>query len=211
MAVPLLIDEDQKQDPVDAYEAIRRRQVGDLAIVKPALTEAQRDALTGVELGTIILNITNTTIERYDGTSFMPVNQVMEGNYSFRGNVKFGGDPTIAPLGAIHGDWYRCGEYAYFVRCVIKLVPNAGGLVQAGHSRGTDTTRVALLSGDRLGEFAFVGDNGNAEAAFGPEIRGQATENWSGLARGSLMEFLTVNDGTDTQVVGLTISQHRIP
>ncbi|MCP4493129.1 MAG: hypothetical protein GY820_38395 [Gammaproteobacteria bacterium] len=191
-----------------AYKNLRESMVGGAEILL-LLTTTQRNALTPIG-GSIIFNEDNVAIEKYDGSNWVPVNSILEGNYTFQGSTKFGGDTSIDPLGAIHvvGDDPTTSR----IRCIrFQDSATGAGSFQAGHSRGSEDTRDALVSGDRIGQYIFVGDNGVFEAGTGPAIRGITAENWSDTVRGSRIDFLTILPTTTAHNLAFTVSEHGYP
>ena len=71
-----------------------------------------------------------------------------------------------------------------------------------------ETTPAALLSGDRLGQFIFVGDNGSQPASNGPTIRAFARANWSGSDKAGSIDFLTILPGTTGTNLAFTASEN---
>lgn len=204
-----VIEASQKLVAGDAYQNIRFNLVGDTGIL-PRLTTTQRDALTATTDATNILNITTDSIEKFESAAWVPTLEVIAGNYSFQGDTKFGGDAGTAPVGRISviGDDFgstRVRTLSY------SDTAEEGAAVQVGHSRGTEASTEALDDGDRLGQFIFVGSNGTQPASNGPVIRGFATEDWGGSAKGSRIDFLTIADGTTTQVLALRVSENGFP
>lgn len=193
----------------DAVFQVRQGLVGGLEVL-PLLDTSQRDALTGITEGTCLLNSDTTNIERFENSSWVPTNLVLDGDYTFQGDTKFGGDSSIAPLGRISviGSDLDSGR----VRTLIySTTATHGAAYQAGHSRGSEDTPAALNSGDRLGQFIFVGDNGSVPAANGPVMRGFTTEAWTGSARGSRIDFLTILDGTTSHNLAFRLSENGYP
>jgi len=75
-------------------------------------------------------------------------------------------------------------------------------------SRGTQTSRTAVVSGDRLGGFAFrgygaTGFNMNNDSA---AVRGYAAENFTDTAQGTYLTFETTPTGTAARTEKLRIS-----
>lgn len=174
------------------------------------LTTTQRNALIGTLDGEVILNLTTTAIERFESASWIPANQILDGNYNFQGSTKIGGDTSIDPLGALHvvGDDPTSSR----IRVIrFQDTDTGSGSFQAGHSRGSEGTRNALVSGDRIGQYIYVGDNGVVEAGTGPAMRGIATENWSGTVRGSRIDFSTILNGTTDHNLAFTVSENGYP
>ncbi len=71
-------------------------------------------------------------------------------------------------------------------------------------ARGTLSSPSAVQSNDFLGGFSFAGYDGSSFADAGI-IQMQATESWTGSARGSLMHFATVPTGSSIPLTRMTI------
>lgn len=77
-------------------------------------------------------------------------------------------------------------------------------------SGGTSSSPAASSSGDTFGDIAFAGNTTSPVAvAYGADIAGVATENWSPTANGSEITFSTTPNGTTTQVLAATIGQDK--
>lgn len=192
----------------EAYTQLRQTMVGGAEIL-PLLTTTQRDTFTP-DTGTPIFNETTTSVERYDGVGWVPTNATVEGNYTFTGELKVGGDPAIAPLGAISviGDDFESGR----IRTLLySATPSNGAAVQIGHSRGTEAATSALLDGDRLGQLIFVGSDGTSPASNGPYIRCTAEANWSGSDKGSRIIVHTIEPGSTSTHLAMRFSQYGYP
>ncbi len=199
-----------KSSVVDnAYAKIRRVLVGDQFILH-RLTTVQRIALTAPPDGTQILNIDNESIEKFENNTFESTNQVLGGNFNFQGLTKIGGDSSIAPNGALD----VLGDDAPTTRIrTTRFQNNAAGAasIQVGHSRGTEGSPSTLLSGDRIGQMVFVGDDGIDTNNNGPIIRGVTTANWGISNHGSAVEFYTIANNQTTQTLVLNLSHQGYP
>ncbi len=175
----------------DAYINLRQIMVGGSEVLLQ-LTTTQRDLLTPTD-GTIIFNEDNVAIEKYDGSGWIPDNAIIEGNFNFQGLTKIGGDTSIDPNGALDiiGD---SGATTRIRSTRFQADANGGAGMQLGHSRGSETSLSPLLSGDKLGQLLFNGDDDNSYTGSGAVIRAYATENWGATARGTQIRFETVAD-----------------
>lgn len=73
------------------------------------------------------------------------------------------------------------------------------GFLVARRSRGTfPTTPGAVLSGDRLGGFAFAGDDGSLASTYSASVEAEAEQNFSGAAHGTSLRFYTTPTGSTT-------------
>lgn len=204
-----LISYAESPDAGAAIFELRKKVVGDMDVL-PLLTETQRNALTGEIDGENILNSNTTHTERFHSSSWTPGNQVLNGNFTFQGSTKFGGSETISPNGAI--DIVGTDAATARIRTMrFQASANGAGAIQVGHSRGTEGTASALLSGDRIGQFLFVGDDGTTQNGAGPVMRSFTTENWGSSAKGSKITFETIKNGATAETLGLTISEHGYP
>lgn len=132
------------------------------------------------------------------------------GDMTFQGSTKFGGRTDITPNGAI--DIAGDGPATSRIRTVrFQNSANGAAALQLGHSRGTEGAPSALLSGDRLGQFIFVGDDGVTTNSAGPVLRAFTSENWGGAAKGSNFTFETIKPGETAESLALTISEHGYP
>ena len=193
-----------------AYEKLRSGMVGGAEIF-PQLTTAQRDTLTP-GTGTPIYNSDNLTVERYDGTSWFPENAILEGNYNFQGLTKIGGDTAVAPNGAL--DIIGSDAATTRIRTTrFQDNDNGGAGIQLGHSRGSESVPSALLSGDKLGQVLFVGDDGTSVNSSGAFVRAYTSENWSSTAKGCQIRFETIPNGGDNAdvFVALVVSENGYP
>lgn len=126
------------------------------------------------------------------------------GDYTFQGSTKFGGSLTIAPNGAV--DIVGTDAATARIRTVrFQASANGAGAVQVGHSRGSEGSASALLSGDRIGQFIFVGDDGSSTNSAGPVIRAVTSENWGGSAKGSYIKFEIIIDGDTAETEGARV------
>lgn len=192
----------------EAYFALRNTMVGGAEIL-PQLTTTQRDTFTP-DTGTPIFNETTTSVERYDGTNWVPSNEQIQGNYTFTGELKVGGDPSIAPLGAISviGDDFESGR----IRTLIySATASNGAALQLGHSRGTESATSAILDNDRLGQVIFVGSDGTSPASNGPFIRCNAVENWGASAKGSRINVHTIEPGSTSTHLAIRFTEYGYP
>jgi hypothetical protein len=195
-------------DVNDAYATVRTNMVGGPDIL-PRLTQAQRDALTDTPEGTPIFNVDAEMLECLQGGSWSPTNQLVSGDPTFLGSVKVG-DTTNPPAGSL--EVIGTDAASSRVRVVrYQGFPNAAAMVQIGHSRGTEASPEALLSGDRIGQLVMVGGNGVVGHSPGPVIRGVAAEGWSGSEKGSRLTFETVPPGETDEAVAMTVSEHGYP
>lgn len=82
---------------------------------------------------------------------------------------------------------------------------SGGGLVQV-----LADPAAAILSGNRLGAYQFAGAT-DASSTFytGAAIQALTTENWSGTAGGTKIQFLTTPNTTHTRTLALTIDQDQ--
>lgn len=193
-----------------AYGRLRQVMVGGPEIF-PSLTTTQRDTHSP-DVGTPIFNTDNSTIERYDGTNWVPTNAVLEGNYNFQGLTKIGGDTSIAPNGALD----VIGDDAATTRIRTTRFQNdanGGAGIQLGHSRGSESVPSALLSGDKLGQVLFVGDDGASVNSTGSFVRAYATENWSATTKGNQIRFETIPNGGDNAdvFIAFVVSENGYP
>ena len=204
-----LISYAESPDAGAAIFELRKKVVGDMDVA-PLLTESQRDALTGEIDGENILNDDTTHTERFHSSSWTPSNQVLNGNFTFQGSTKFGGSETVSPNGAIDivGD---SASTARIRTMRFQNTANGAGALQLGHSRGSEGSPSALLSGDRIGQFIYVGDDGTTTNSAGPVIRAFTTENWGGSAKGSKITFEIINNGATAESLGFTISENGYP
>lgn len=132
------------------------------------------------------------------------------GDYTFQGSTKFGGSLTIEPNGAV--DVVGTDASTARIRTVrFQASANGAGAVQVGHSRGTESSPSALLSGDRIGQFIFVGDDGSSTNSAGPVIRALCSENWGGSAKGSNILFETIANGATDEALSFTVSENGYP
>lgn len=135
---------------------------------------------------------------------------ILIGDFTFQGSTKFGGDTTIAPNGAI--DVVGDGAATSRIRTMrFQDTANGSAGIQAGHSRGSEGSPSALLSGDRLAQYFFVGDDGVTTNSAGPVMRAFTTEGWGASAKGSKITFEIINNGATAESLGLTISEHGYP
>jgi len=135
---------------------------------------------------------------------------ILLGDFTFQGSTKFGGSTSIPPSGAI--DIVGTSTTTVRIRAVrFENTADGAGILQLGHSRGSEGSPSALLSGDRLAQFLFVGDNGSSSNSAGPVIRCFTTENWGASAKGSKITFETIRNGATVQTLALTISEHGYP
>jgi len=135
---------------------------------------------------------------------------ILLGDFTFQGSTKFGGLTSIPPNGAIDANG-NMADTARIRATRFQNTANGAAALQAGHSRGTETSPSALLSGDRIGQVVFNGDNGTNQTTPGPVLRGITTQNWSVPNRGSKLEFYTFKNGTNSENLGFTVSQHGYP
>ena len=191
------------------YSRIREELVGGFEIL-PLLTESERDALSGEIEGENILNDDTANIERFHSSSWVPTNQILNGDYTFQGSTKFGGSESTAPNGAI--DIVGVDAATARIRAVrFQNSANGAAALQLGHSRGSEGSPSALSSGDRLGQFIYVGDDGVTTNSAGPVMRGFTTEAWTGSAKGSNITFETIKNGATAETLALTLSEHGYP
>lgn len=135
---------------------------------------------------------------------------ILLGDHTFQGSTKFGGLTTIPPNGAI--DISGTDAATARMRAVrFQASANGAAALQLGHSRGSEGSPSALLSGDRLGQFIFVGDDSVTTNSAGPVMRAFTTEGWSGSVKGSKITFETIPDGATAEKLALTISEHGYP
>ncbi len=194
----------------DAYVKLRDTMVGGSEILLQ-LTTTQRNALTPIG-GSIIFNEDNVAIEKYDGSGWIPDNAIIEGNFNFQGLTKIGGDTSVDPEGAL--DVIGTGAADTRIRTTrYQNNANGGAGLQLGHSRGTEGTPSALLSGDKLGQVLFVGDDGTSENSSGSFVRAYTTENWSSTAKGNQIRFETIPNGGDNTdlFIAFIVSENGYP
>ena len=177
--------------------------------------------VTGISFGTDETGNMAALIQRAERTvvddayvmirrSLVEGGDILIGDITFQGSTKFGGDTTIAPNGAV--DIVGTDAATARIRTVrFQASANGAGAVQVGHSRGTEGTPSALLSGDRIGQFIFVGDDGSTSNGPGPVIRAFTSENWGASAKGSNITFETIANGATSESLALTISEHGYP
>jgi hypothetical protein len=79
--------------------------------------------------------------------------------------------------------------------------PNYEGLVAGG----SETAPSAVLSG-RIVAFKLLGHNGTSFVATGAQIRLRTSQDWSGTARGTEMEFRVTPNNTTAEISALNIS-----
>ncbi|MCP4612093.1 MAG: hypothetical protein GY845_25630 [Planctomycetes bacterium] len=194
-----------------AYRKLRESMVGGSEI-SYRLTTTQRNALSSPVEGLTLLNTTNDNIEKYENSSWEPSNQVMEGNYSFQGLTKIGGNASVDPDGAL--DIIGTGAADTRIRTTrYQANANGGAGIQLGHSRGTEGTPSALLSGDKLGQVLYVGDDGTSENSSGAFVRAYTTENWSSTTKGCQIRFETIPNGGDNDdlFISFIVSENGYP
>jgi len=161
--------------------------------VRVLSTTTQRDALSGIDASTVIDNITIGSLEKFDGTSWVnTAGSVIDSD----SNINVSG--TTALTSRIRTMRYQAAAAA-------------GAMIQAGHSRGTEGSPTALNSGDELGEYVFLGDNGTNQTAVGPVIRGKTTEAWDGSSRGSGVEVAVIKNTETTETIAMTFSSNGFP
>ncbi len=181
------IDEVTKQGKEEAYILIRENLVGKSQDVPIQITTTQRDVLTSPATSTRIYNLTESRSESFDGTDWLnSAGSVIDSNAAI--NVS----GTNAATTRIRTMRYQ-------------NTANSGAGIQAGHSRGSESSASALLSGDELAQYVFLGDNGTNQTSAGPVVRGKTTENWGSSAKGSLIEFAVIKNGETSETIGFTV------
>jgi len=96
----------------------------------------------------------------------------------------------------------RNGE-ATFEERAFSATPTVAGFALLGHARGTKAAPTNLLSGDVLGAVIFEGYGGSfLTSAY---VRAVATENFSGAAIGTKLEFYVTPNGTTTLTLAATL------
>ena len=76
------------------------------------------------------------------------------------------------------------------------------------NTRGSESSRTTLSSGDTIGRIVFYGYDGSTESSNnGPYIQSVTTETWGASAHGSNLQFATTANGTSGHTVRMTIDQ----
>ena len=83
----------------------------------------------------------------------------------------------------------------------ISVVP----MLELSAANGTEATPTAILNTGGVGSIMFRGHDGVALAKTGAIIKATATENWSSTARGTKLEFNTVDAGGTANSTKMTI------
>ena len=135
---------------------------------------------------------------------------ILLGDFTFQGSTKFGGSTAILPDGAI--DVVGTDAPTGRIRTIrYQANANGAGALQLGHSRGSEGSLSALLSGDKIGQILYVGDDGVQVDSSGPFIRAFTTENWSASAKGNQIRFETIPNGSTTAALAFVVSEHGYP
>lgn len=80
----------------------------------------------------------------------------------------------------------------------------AGGQLFLGRTRGTKLTPTAVISGDRIGDLVFYGNNGTIPVA-AARLSVTTAEDWDATANGSKFEFYTTDINANSQRLRGTI------
>lgn len=157
----------------------------------------------------LILGTNATASSRYAGLEVYDAGASAYRSLSLQPNGGNVGIGTIAPICKVH----VVGQSATDRGIVHTLYNNNGGLppyIVTEFSRGTFASPLAVQSGDYLGLFGCQGFNGTlfAPQNYPAGMFSQATENFTGTANGSNLEFFTVANGTTNGLERMRIDQN---
>ncbi len=89
---------------------------------------------------------------------------------------------------------------------IVRFSDSGAGVLRAFRAKGTIASPTAIQSGDTVGIVQFGGHDGT-NLVPSISINGIATENYTGSARGTKLDFRTTSDGSTTRSVRVTIDQ----
>lgn len=89
----------------------------------------------------------------------------------------------------------------------VRYGSSGSATLQLFRSNGTLASPTALINGDTAGNLQYGGYNGSSLEP-GGAINAVATENWSGTAQGTKIEFKTTDNTTTTRDLRMTIDQN---